>query len=223
MDSICGVIFDLDQTLLDRDQSLKHFLKRQWQRHEGLQNIPQPDFQTKFLELDSNGKVWKDAVYQRLIDQFSVRGISASKLLEEYVLTFADNAVLFPGVNEVLQELKGQRKMIGMITNGRTQLQSSVIKASGLEPYFDAVLISESEGVKKPEPEIFQSCLSRLGLPASSCVFIGDDPQSDILGAHKAGMKTVWKRSAFFAGAGEVNADAAFDHFEDLPAILASL
>ena len=71
------------------------------------------------------------------------------------------------------------------------------IEALGLEPLVDAILISEAEGLRKPDAAIFFRAAERAGARPEECLFVGDNPEADILGAHGAGMKTAW----FNAGA----------------------
>jgi putative hydrolase of the HAD superfamily len=56
------------------------------------------------------------------------------------------------------------------------------------------VLISEAEGVRKPEQAIFERAARRLGVESRQCLFVGDSPTADVLGAHAAGMRTAWFR-----------------------------
>ncbi len=49
-----------------------------------------------------------------------------------------------------------------MITNGRETFQSSSIQGLGIQDYFDTILISEAEQIRKPQPEIFHRALSRF-------------------------------------------------------------
>ena len=53
-------------------------------------------------------------------------------------------------------------------------------------------MISETEGIKKPDPQIFQRCLARLNVTADKALYIGDSPGSDIAPAHALGMQTIW-------------------------------
>ena len=48
--------------------------------------------------------------------------------------------------------------------------------------------------MSKPEPEIYQLALARLGSRAEETLFIGDHPVNDIWGAGRAGMPGVWLR-----------------------------
>jgi putative hydrolase of the HAD superfamily len=68
-----------------------------------------------------------------------------------------------------------------------------------LEDLFDAVVISDRVGLRKPDPEIFRFTASKIGLPPSECLFV-DDTEHNLPGARDLGMGTM-----FFTGApGEV-------------------
>lgn len=58
----------------------------------------------------------------------------------------------------------------------------------------DAVLISQTEGLRKPDPALFKRTAARMRIPVSECLFVGDNPIADVLGAHNAGMRTAWFR-----------------------------
>lgn len=223
MTGIQGILFDLDQTLVDRDQSLRLFLSWQWKKHHSLQAISDDAFIKKFIELDDNGKVWKDKVYYELLRDFNILDIEPSFLVKEYFTDFSQHAVLYPMANEVLSVFKNKQIKLGIITNGREDLQSAVVRACGLEAFMNIILISETEKVRKPGPKIFESALSQLSLPPSSCIFIGDNPVSDIRGAYDAGMKTIWKKNDQFSAPNNAITSAVFSHFEELPKIVGSL
>jgi FMN phosphatase YigB (HAD superfamily) len=54
------------------------------------------------------------------------------------------------------------------------------------------VFSSESARIYKPHPEAFKRILSKLGLPAESCWYVGDHVWDDVYGASQVGMQTVW-------------------------------
>lgn len=60
-----------------------------------------------------------------------------------------------------------------------------------LRQYFDAVLFSSEIGWRKPDPRIFAELLTRLGLPATSVWFVGDEWEADIEGSRSAGMRAI--------------------------------
>jgi putative hydrolase of the HAD superfamily len=100
-----------------------------------------------------------------------------------------------------------------MITNGRGQFQLDNIKALGIEKYFDTILISEWEGIKKPDPEIFKRALKQLDVLAHQSIFVGDHPINDVKAAQSVGMKGVWKKDLQWK---QVEADYIVDDLAEL-------
>lgn len=216
---IKSVIFDLDGTLLDRDASVEQFISRQYERlAQHLSHIPKKDYIARFIQLDCHGHVWKDQVYQALVADFAIDRMSWQSLLEDYETQFQFHCVPFHFLTEMLNKLKEQDYTLGLITNGKAQFQARTIYGLGIRDYFDAILISEVEQVSKPQVEIFQRAMHRLGVSPSESVFIGDHPDSDIAGAKGAMIKTIWKRNASWIEAKE--ADAIINELNEIPAIL---
>jgi putative hydrolase of the HAD superfamily len=93
---------------------------------------------------------------------------------------------------EVLDELKDNYQLI-LITNGSPNLQNSKLALTPeLIPYFDHIVISGDFGKGKPDPSIFEHALSRLSLQKEEVMMVGDNLMTDILGANRAGIKSVW-------------------------------
>ena len=91
-----------------------------------------------------------------------------------------------------MNTLKGHAKL-GIITNGFTELQQIRLEATGLDHYFDVLVISEEVGVAKPHPDIFDHALELMGNPPREHVLmVGDNPDSDIVGGINAGLDTCW-------------------------------
>ena len=104
---------------------------------------------------------------------------------------YIDSAVPFPNAKETLAFLRQNGYRIGMITNGESDFQRAKLKFSGLLPYFDHVTVSGEVGVKKPQAEIYQLCADAMGVEISQCLFVGDNPKTDIAGAKNAGMDSM--------------------------------
>ncbi|WHZ02880.1 HAD family hydrolase [Neobacillus sp. YX16] len=190
---IKAVLFDLDGTLLDRDASVKRFIHSQYDRLARIVgHIPREEYVTRFIELDQRGYVWKDKVYQQLVKEFHIKELSWEELLQDYITDFKNHCVAFPNLVPMLEELKSRDLRLGMITNGWGQFQQDNIKALGIEKYFDRILISEWEGIKKPDPEIFKRALKQLNVPPQQSIYVGDHPENDVKAAQNAGMIGVW-------------------------------
>lgn len=216
--TIQAVLFDLDGTLLDRDTSLLKFVRDQYRRYPELQTVDQDLFVQRFIELDNHGYRWKDTVYQQLIQEFSIPNLDWSLLLEDYIRNFQQHCTGYPNLLTMLTELKNNGMKIALISNGYGQFQYDNFKALNIAHLFGEVLISEWEGLRKPDPAIFHRALTRLGVAAEHAVFVGDHLDNDIRAGRKAGMKTVWKRNDPFVTVAE--ADAVIDDLAELVDLL---
>ncbi len=192
---IKGVLFDLDGTLLNRDESVKRFVDSQYDRLQPyFRDIQKEDYITRFIELDAKGYVWKDKVYQQLIFELNIRGISWEELLQDYLTHFQNHCVPFPNLHSMLDTLKQSKLKLGMITNGKGKFQLDNVYALSIEHYFDCILVSELEGLSKPDPEIFHRALEKLQIEPYEAIFIGDHPKNDVKAAENVGMTAFWKQ-----------------------------
>lgn len=216
---IKAVLFDLDDTLLDRNTSLVWQVKQQYDRlYAHLQCIPKSDYVAKYIILDDRGRTAKDRLYQQILRDFDIEGLTWEDFYQDYQVNFwHEGLFLFPGLQEVLTSLKQRGILLGIITNGSAS-QMRKICALGIEVYFDVILISGQEGVKKPNPEIFRRALARLNVSAGESVFVGDNPVADIGGAKQVGLKTIWKRDPFQEV--DVVADGVIDDLREIPAMI---
>ncbi|MEE9323460.1 MAG: HAD family hydrolase [Candidatus Aenigmarchaeota archaeon] len=94
-------------------------------------------------------------------------------------------------VKEVLSELKGRGKKLAVMTNDREEGAKTVLYWTGLDKYFEEILISEAIGIEKPDPEIFRYLIKVTGAGKDDIVYVGDDPERDIKPAKELGMKAI--------------------------------
>lgn len=111
-----AVIFDLDQTLLDREKSLTKFLDWQINFFQIVSNENKMAFKKRFIELDRHGSVWKDVVYTKLIEEFSLMQ-SLDTLLQSYIEDFNKFSIAFEGVELAIKNLYQQGYQLGLISN----------------------------------------------------------------------------------------------------------
>ena len=218
---IKAVLFDLDGTLLNRDESLKIFVHNQYERLlNGMGHINKGKFVMRFIELDNRGYVWKDKVYKELVSEFDITKISWEELLEDYINQFKLSCQAFPNLISMLEGLKLNNFKIGMITNGIGDFQMGNIKELGIEKYFDIILVSETEGLKKPDSQIFFKALEKLNILPEESIYIGDHPDNDIKASKKIGMKAIWKKDFIWKC---MDADFIIEDLAEIPLLIEKL
>ena len=216
MSRIKAVIFDLDGTLLNRDESVQKFIKGQYNRIiSSVESVNQVDYVARFIELDRHGYVSKEKVYAQLTYDFAFHTVSSDRLLKDYTEQFNYSCVPYPNLSVMLNELKRRKYKLGMITNGYGRFQMDNIERLGIDHLFDTVLISEWEGVKKPNPEIFILALERLGVSSSEAIYMGDHPINDIQASNHVGMTSVWKKTNVWNDI-EIEADFTIDELNEI-------
>ncbi len=212
-----AIYFDLDRTLLDRDTSVISFASAQFEAFRArLDGVAHDAFVNAFVRLDARGSVWKDLVYQRLTVELGIRSVSWEELFADFDARIAEHYVPFPGMHETLGELAGHYRL-GLISNGRTEFQNRTIAKLDIASYLSVILISEAEGVRKPDREIFHRALLRLEITPAEAAYVGDHPLTDMQAAMEIGMWAIWKRNADFA---EVACDHVIDDLRELPMTL---
>ena len=110
----------------------------------------------------------------------------ARRLYEIYTEARFDATRPFPGVVDVLHDLKG-RYRLGLVSNGNTYPERV-----GLGDIFSFVILAVDCGIAKPDRRIFELALDQCGCDASQVVHVGDSLQSDIAGANGCGIRSVW-------------------------------
>ncbi|WLR42659.1 HAD family hydrolase [Bacillus carboniphilus] len=214
---IKAVLFDLDGTLLNRDESVKCFITNQYDRFQKfLSHLSKEDYVARFIELDKRGYVWKDKVYQKMVDEFNLQ-LSWEVFLEDYITMFKHHCHPFPNLFDMLEKLKEKEIRLGMITNGKNPFQMDNIEALKIRDYFDVILISEEEGIKKPNPDIFHRALKKLDVSSHESMFVGDNPMNDVNGAQEVGMIGIWKRDPEWI---QVEADYVVEDLLELTEII---
>ncbi|MEK4967364.1 HAD family hydrolase [Cytobacillus sp. FSL R7-0696] len=189
---IRAVMFDLDGTLHNREASILSFIENQ--RERLFPHLDKKVYAERFIKLDQGGYVWKDKVYQQMVEEFSLINFCWQELLQDYLSHFPLHAELYPQAITLLNSLKKKGIRMAIISNGYSKFQREVIKSLQIEALFDEIVISEEVGVKKPHPYIFEHTLSRLDVSPDETIYVGDHLKNDIVGAGGVGIYTIWKQ-----------------------------
>jgi putative hydrolase of the HAD superfamily len=111
------------------------------------------------------------------------------KLLREMQQSRMD-LVLYDDVAPVLDELKSQGLILGLISNIEQDM-TEIFSRLKLPAWLTVLVTSQDAGAGKPRPEIFRYALERAGVKPAEALYIGDQYQVDVVGARGAGMKAI--------------------------------
>ncbi len=242
-----SIIFDLDETLID----WSGFKEDTWDAlhayhltgvFEYLREfVPLNDYDTFVSEFRSRiTNAWQSAretlvapnVPAALVDAALAVGvpkgsIDKPRLLEAYRWKQIEGTVTFPEVAETLTELRAAGLRLGIVTNADQPmaLRDLELESLGLAEFFPECRVSAADhGYLKPHPSIFRAALDCLGTEPNESVFVGDDLNADIIGAQRAGLFAVYRRSrGVFESVKpnpDVQPDATITDLTELPAVL---
>jgi putative hydrolase of the HAD superfamily len=216
---IRAVLFDLDGTLLDRQTCVRNCIQDQFARFsDRLGPVRMEEFSTLFGALDQRGYVPKTEVYELMRGKLGFSLPLSRAMTDDYFLSYPRFCTGFPSMMETLHVLRDRGIKLAIVTNASVSFQTSAIEALRIKHLFDAIVISEAEGVRKPDRRIFGLTLGRLGVTAPEAVFVGDHPEIDVRGAQDAGMRAIWKRDDYWGSC--PFADAVIGELDELPGVL---
>ena len=201
--TIRAVLFDLDNTLTHRDQSILAYsqhLANTYQQQ--LQYVEISQIQSIIRRIDNGGYPKKELLTHPSIAASVAYALQQElkwnslpdfeELTQFWFQQFGLSAVAMPGANSLLAELKQQGYKLAVVSNGGHATRLTILQGLGFSHYFDESISSELVGMSKPNPEIFLHTSRQLDIAPQHCLFIGDHPVNDIQGATQAGMQALW-------------------------------
>lgn len=187
---IKALIFDLDNTLIDRQRAFKEmlFVKfKELSKDETLVNQMVEDV----LIWDNNGVVERKVSLGNWADKYGYSQELALKIGDDWSKTSGSIAYLYPDVRDTLTKLK-EKYIIAILSNGNKSSQRRKMETIDIYDLLDYSLISGECEFKKPQKEIFDLVLKNLKIDASEAIYIGDTYKIDILGSRNAGIKPIY-------------------------------
>jgi putative hydrolase of the HAD superfamily len=202
MDSIGkiqAVIFDLDQTLTDREKSMRKMAELfAAEFGPALRTCPVETVHSAMKRADARGFRPRAQFAGDLLEMLPWKNPPAAQtLMDFWESKFPQCAFARDGAKEILEHLKSRGLKLAICTNGKVPPQMAKLDIIGLRSYFDAILISDATGTKKPESAFYQLALDALKCSASSAVFVGDQPLFDVITPQKLGMSAIWLTGTF--------------------------
>lgn len=203
-DQIEAVLFDLDHTLCEHQQSGAEVLACAFER-EGVE---------PFFEIEDYRDQYDELVKTTNTTDITETTDITDTLRSECFATIAENRGRDPTLGRTLaadyaaqrdyqnvRPLSGVCKVVaslthdhrlGIVTNGPPETQDTKLASIGLMDAFDVVISAGFDAPLKPHPEPFRQALSELDATPDAAVYVGDSLDSDVAGAQAAGLQTVW-------------------------------
>lgn len=164
--------------------------------------------------IDAGLKSSKDAAIKRVFNMYDREGIEDQKIFDKllkevygevdyrilaagvngYRKAKEGHLVLYPHVRLTILRLARLGLKLGLVSDAPRLPVWMRLNSLGLDAFFDAVVVNEDTGKKKPDPAPFQLVLKRLGVAPEEAIMIGDWAERDMVGAKAIGMKTAFAR-----------------------------
>jgi putative hydrolase of the HAD superfamily len=192
---IKAVFFDIDDTLFDSTTLAKmariNAVKAMIEAGLPLTSVTQ-GYNILMKIVDKYGSNY-DKHFDKLLENLGCDW--SPRIIAAGVIAYHDTKQAFlkpePKVIPTLIALRGRGYKLGIISNGKSVKQWEKIIRLGLHHFFDAVVISEDVGSEKPNSRIFEVAMEKLNVKPWEAVYVGDDLETDILGANSAGMVSI--------------------------------
>ncbi|MCG8617299.1 MAG: HAD family hydrolase, partial [Desulfobacterales bacterium] len=111
-------------------------------------------------------------------------------ILNDYLAVYEENWQLYYDVLPMLAKYKDVPK--GIISNGDTVQQRLKLSKTGIDKYFETIIISGDVGICKPDLRIFLNAAEQAGMEVSQCWYVGDKILTGAKAAMDAGMTGIW-------------------------------
>lgn len=204
-----GAVFDLGETLMHLGVTWEQV--REWRvraiyeafTEHGL-TLEVGDVKREYLRLHEEESEYAARTLEeieiresfvKLFDRLGVKPEQQPEmedLVKRFFALEAESWVIFPGILEMLQQVRDLGLKMGLLSNARNDWAvRKIMKGLGLTRYFDVILTSAALGVRKPRPEPFLEILKLLGIEAAEAVMVGNSMEADIAGAVPLGIKTI--------------------------------
>lgn len=183
-----AVLFDLDNTLVDRDRAWAEVL-------DASAPDLDPALRQRALHEDFHGRRPR-AEYVRWLEDNApevLTHLPRSRPWAHIADAIAARVRAYELVPQTLYRMQAKFR-IALVSDGSSAVQHKKLRTAGLTSFFEVVVVSEEVGASKPSAKPFEHALEQLGVRPEQAVFVGDHPERDVQGAARLGLTAVWRR-----------------------------
>ncbi|MFB6301509.1 MAG: HAD family hydrolase [Haloferacaceae archaeon] len=187
MAGVDAVSFDLDDTLAVTRRDRATLLR------EACEAVGAPPLSREAYlaaHADNLTAETRASTFAALLDEQGVVDVDPAALAAAYRERVNDALVPVPRAAALLEDLR-ERYRIGLLTNGSVRAQWAKVEHLGWTDAFDAVIVTGDLSAGKPDVRAFDAVCEALDADPARTVHVGDDPTTDVGGAHDAGLRAV--------------------------------
>lgn len=204
---ITTAFVDLDDTLwwftansrVALAHTYSHFHIEQWEpQYDRFEHIYETRNAALWHEYH-HGRITRDFLlverFRHVLEQVNARcdHTALSREMNDYYLDdLATLPALVPGARELLEALHARGMQVNVLSNGFAGVQQRKLRSGGIDHLIDHMVLSDDCGITKPQPGIFDYAMRVCQCTPEHTLMIGDDPDTDIAGAHQAGWRTIY-------------------------------
>ena len=190
IEGLKAIIFDMDDTLYGEKEYVRSGYR------EISKVIPQVE--------RAEEKLWqlfeeKKPAIDELLKQEGLESEEIKKACLHAYRYQEPDIHLYPGVEQLLKDLRAQGYLLGVITDGRPEGQRAKIQALGLENLVDEIIVTDEFGgaeYRKPNTIAFETMHKRLGVPYKQMCYVGDNINKDFIAPQQLGMRSIWFKNS---------------------------
>ena len=180
-----AILFDLDGTLTESGEGITKCVQY------ALEKLGKPESDLKKLEVFIGPPLMEQFMKYAGLDEETARR-AVEYYRERYSTTGIFENRPYPGVEEMLQELKRKKYLLAVASSKPEYFVKQILDYFRLTEYFDEIVGSELNGSRTNKTEVIEETLRRLGLDKhrEQVIMVGDK-EHDVLGARAAGLECV--------------------------------
>ncbi len=158
-----------------------------------LRELHAVDIRMRAVQVDEGREISTQQRFEDLAERLGIEDPALPAALTDIHMGSIRSTVFVPEHHLALLRELGSRVQVGLCSNFTdTDTALAVVEDAGCREHFDAIVISEAVGWRKPREEIFRAVLDELGVAADEALHVGDSLRADVAGGAAVGMRTAW-------------------------------
>src|SRR6056297_1292402 len=193
--TVDAVLFDLDDTLCEYEQDSREVLSTSFERCGVEPFFELSDYHARYDEFLAAGDTvaeLRSACFATIAEEHGHGAATGRAVADAFADVRDHSRVRFcPGASAALDAI-ARDHTVGVVTNGAPEMQRTKMAALGIDDRVETTVFAGHDAPAKPAPEPFERALADLDATPDRAVHVGNSLDSDVAGAHAAGLRSVW-------------------------------